>query len=130
MALFVMQDDIAGGGLTTLLDTQVLIRYMSKKSLSVLHTTEFDIRVPKEFHKDKDFIRGRILSANKLWRYRSDTIIRENCSQDQLDAIQELDSMLDNPHLILTTQLPRQHMLLLDNSRWFHGRTAIKDKNR
>jgi len=86
--------------------------------------------VPREFYKGSDTCRGRILSAEKLWRYRSDIIVREHCTHEQLDALAELDACLANPHLILTTRLPEKALFLLDNSRFFHGRTRIFDANR
>ena len=130
MCLYVVRDDARGGGLTTLVDTATLMRYISRASLAVLHTTEFTIKVPREFHKGQDTVRGRILSADKLWRYRSDIVMRTECTPEQIAALDELDACLCNPHLILTTKLPRGSMLLLDNSRWFHGRTRIFDENR
>lgn len=130
MSLYVVEEDKAGGGLTTLVDTATLWRYLSRRSLATLHTTEFTIRVPREFFKGSETIRGRILSANKLWRYRSDIIVRDHCTSAQIEALDELDACLSNPHLILTTKLPTGALLLLDNSRWFHGRTRIYDPDR
>lgn len=130
MSLYVVEEDKAGGGLTTLVDTVTLWRYLSRRSLAILHTTEFTIRVPREFFKGSETIRGRILSANKLWRYRSDIIVRDHCTPAQVEALDELDACLANPHLILTTKLPKGALLLLDNSRWFHGRTRIYDQHR
>ena len=130
IALYVVQEDQYDGGLTTLIDTEILIRYLSRKTLRILHTKEFYMRVPQEFFKGTNIIKGRILSYNKLWRYRSDTIIRDDCADEEIDALNELDSLLDNPHIILTTKLPTGSMLILDNSRWFHGRTCVMDPQR
>jgi alpha-ketoglutarate-dependent taurine dioxygenase len=130
MALYVVNEDQLGGGLSTLVDTEVLMRHLSPRAITTLHTTEFDIRVPPEFFKGTASIRGRILSASKLWRYRSDTIVRDTCTPAQLQALGELDALLENPHMILTTKLPSGAMLILDNSRWLHGRTAIYDPAR
>jgi uncharacterized protein with von Willebrand factor type A (vWA) domain len=45
-------------------------------------------------------------------------------------AIAELDTLLASPALTLTTLLPTGSLLLLDNSRWFHARTAVLDSHR
>lgn len=103
VALYVVREDCTGSGLSTLIDATILQRCLSRRTLRILHTTEFDIVVPREFYKGRDTIRGRILSADKLWRYRSDTIVRATCTPDQIRALDELDARLGDPHLILTT---------------------------
>jgi alpha-ketoglutarate-dependent taurine dioxygenase len=57
-------------------------------------------------------------------------VVREACSPSQLAALAELDLLLSNPSLQLTTLLPPGSLLLLDNTRWFHGRSAIMDEQR
>lgn len=57
-------------------------------------------------------------------------MIRDRCSPSQLSALAELDHLLNSPSLVLTTLLPVGSVLLLDNTRWFHGRSAILDKQR
>ena len=61
---------------------------------------------------------------------RSDIVVREKCTPPQLAALAELDRLLASPSLVLTTLLPTGSLLLLDNTRWFHGRSAILDKQR
>ncbi len=56
--------------------------------------------------------------------------MREECTAAQLAALDELDGLLNNPHIILTSRLRSGSMLILDNYRFFHGRTAIYDSNR
>lgn len=131
MALYVMQEDRCGGGYSTLIDTEALNRYLSRQSFVTLLKSVFTVRVPPEFYKGTATIRTNIVTAEeKLWKYRSDVIVREDCSEDQLNALNELDSLLQNPCLILTTMLPTGSILLLDNMRWFHGRSAIRDRGR
>ena len=128
--LYVVEEDRNHGGLSTLVDSTVLLRYLSKTSLAALHKYEYEMKVPQEFFKGHTTVKGRILSAGKLWRYRSDTIVRTSCNAEQLYALDELDQLLEDPRLVLTTALKKGTIFLLDNSRWFHGRTAVYDEHR
>lgn len=131
MCLYVLQEDKLGGGHSSLVDTEVLVRYLSRQALRVLTTAEFDMRVPTEFQKGAvNMIRGRLIYGKGLWRYRSDIIIKDRCTVAELQALSELDSLLRDPHLVLLTDLPRDSILVLDNSRWMHGRSIIFDKSR
>jgi hypothetical protein len=130
MCLYVVQEDRCGGGHSLLLDTEVLTRYLSRSALQILTTTEFIMNVPEEFKKGQETIKGKLIWDGGLWRYRSDLIIRETCTPPELAALEELDELLSNPHLLLSTDLPRDSVLVLDNSRWMHGRTVIHDRQR
>jgi hypothetical protein len=131
MCLYVLQQDRMGGGHSSLVDAEVLVRYLSRKALRVLTAAEFDMRVPAEFQKGGDkVIRGRLIFGSGLWRYRSDIIIKDRCTEGELAALAELDGLLRNPHLVLSTDLPQDSILVLDNSRWLHGRSAIFDQSR
>jgi hypothetical protein len=131
MCLYVVREDRCGGGHSLLLDTEVLNRYLSRASLKVLMTTEFAMNVPEEFKKGPETtVTGKLIWAGGLWRYRPDLIIRETCSPQELAALKELDELLSNPHLVVSTDLPHDSVLVLDNSRWMHGRTVIFDHER
>lgn len=131
VALYVVREDQCGGGRSTLIDTDALNRYISRKSLQTLMNTDFTVSVPPEFFKGQESIKMKLVTREeKLWKYRSDIIDRNNCTDAQLSALDELDSLLRSPSLVLTTMLPTGSLLLLDNMRWFHGRSAIKDQNR
>lgn len=131
VALYVMQEDQCGGGYSTLIDTDVINRYMSRRSLQTFLTTDFVVSVPPEFHKGVDCLSMKLITADQmLWKYRADIIKKDLCTNDQILALDELDSLLRNPSLVLTTMIPTGCLLLLDNMRWFHGRSAIKDQNR
>lgn len=125
-----MREDRLGGGYSLLLDTEVLVRYLSRDSLKVLLTSTFEMNVPEEFKKGCEKISGKLIWEDGLWRYRSDLIIRDNCTPAEHKALNELDELLKNPNLILTTHLPFDSILVLDNSRWMHGRTIILDQDR
>lgn len=130
MCLYVIREDRCGGGHSLLLDTEVLTRYLSRSALQILTTTEFVMNVPEEFKKGQETITGKLIWDGGLWRYRSDIIMRDTCTPSELAALQELDDLLTNSHLILSTDLPQDSILVLDNSRWMHGRTVIHDHQR
>lgn len=131
VALYVVQEDTFGGGYTTLIDTDALNRYLSRKSLLVFKNRDFTVTVPPEFFKGVKHITLKLITAKeKLWSYRSDIVRRDLCDEEQRNALDELDGLLSNPSLILTTMLPTGAMLLLDNMRWFHGRSSIMDSRR
>lgn len=131
MCLYVVREDRCGGGHSLLLDTDVLTRYLSRQTLHILHTSNFLMNIPIEFLKGtSQNLIGKIIFEKGLWRYRSDLIVKEKCSEKEIEALNELDNLLKNPHLILATDLPFDSVLVLDNCRWMHGRTIIKDEKR
>lgn len=56
--------------------------------------------------------------------------MREKCCPAQLTALAELDRLLSTSSLVLSTRLASGSLLLLDNTRWFHGRSAVRDRGR
>lgn len=71
MLLYVVRADEKGGGYSTLIDTDVLIRYMSSKTLNTLIHTEYEMKVPAEFFKGKKIHRTTLISgADMLFQYR------------------------------------------------------------
>jgi hypothetical protein len=132
IALYVVKQDANGGGLSRLIYGELLLRSLSLATLRCLRKTKFRFAVPQEFRKDPavNYTDGPILSATGRWRYRSEIIIRDNLTPEQVSALAELDAALGNPHLCMTTRLPEKGLLLLDNGRWFHARSKIKDPAR
>ena len=130
--MYVVREDRKGGGQSALVDTVALERNLSRNTLHVLSTTDFNMRVPVEFQKGSagDLLRGKVMYSEGLWRYRSDIIVRESCTSAQLETLRELDSLLGNPHVVLWMHLPQDSMLILDNARWMHGRSAVSDPER
>jgi hypothetical protein len=51
ITLFVMREDENQGGYSTFVDTQLLMKYLSRKALATLHSSIFTVRVPPEFFK-------------------------------------------------------------------------------
>uniref|UniRef100_A0A0G4I0J6 TauD/TfdA-like domain-containing protein n=1 Tax=Chromera velia CCMP2878 TaxID=1169474 RepID=A0A0G4I0J6_9ALVE len=132
IALLVMRPDQNGGGLSSLISGEALRQHLSRRTLDTLHNTKFKFRVSPEFGKEteRDWVEGRVLSSNGLWRYRSEVIIRDECSEEQLEALDELDASLCNPALTVNLMMPKGAMVVLDNAAWFHARSSVKDSER
>lgn len=130
MALFCQNADKMGGGLSKFIDCRALVEQLLPSTLLQLQA-DFEFRVPQEFFKGQKTITGPILTSQTgLWRYRGETVLREKCTKQQLQALDELDEALACDELAITMQLPTGCMLVMDNSKWFHARTSIRDPTR
>ncbi len=137
MVLYTQKADGLGGGLSKFVDCKMLRRCLKPSSLEVLKSSTFTMRVPEEFRKEADSIRGPILvesedSGDAQWRYRGETTLRgEGYTTPAMDnALNELDALLSDDRLHLTARMPTGALLVLDNTRWLHGRTTVLDPER
>ncbi|ROS05495.1 TfdA family taurine catabolism dioxygenase TauD [Sinobacterium caligoides] len=128
--LYVVRADKFGGGINVLINTDKIIESLSEASFDILSTHKFKLRVPEEFHKDEEFIHAPLIDENHGFRYRHDIIERDCCSQAELEALAELELQLSLPQNMLKVCLQDQQILLLDNRRFLHARTQVKDKKR
>jgi len=97
----------------------------------------FKIRVPKEFHKEINYIVGPLLSSDGLrkFRYRRDII--EPLNDEAAAALDEVErslSLADGAdgavRLLGGDVMKDRYIVLLDNARWLHARSPIKDSKR
>uniref|UniRef100_A0A0G4IC88 TauD/TfdA-like domain-containing protein n=1 Tax=Chromera velia CCMP2878 TaxID=1169474 RepID=A0A0G4IC88_9ALVE len=132
IGLFVVHPDEKGGGLSSLIHGDALRMHLSRKTLETLHSSKFRFRVAPEFGKDtdRDWVEGRVLSSHGLWRYRSEVVIRSDCTEAELAALDELDAALENPSLTLSFMMPEGALVVLDNAGWFHARSKVLDQDR
>lgn len=63
-------------------------------------------------------------------RFRRDIIDEYACSSEQIEALNELDCIIYNSMNIRKIDLPKNSLLLMNNGKFLHARTSIKDKNR
>lgn len=71
LLLFVVREDRLGGGYSTLIDTEVLLRYLSRSSLFTLMHSDFELRVPPEFFKGEATLVTPLISlTEKRFQYR------------------------------------------------------------
>jgi|SRR6185437_10015710 len=128
--LYVVQHDQMGGGKNLVIDALNLLQHLSRKSFDILQKHPVKILVPKEFKKEKDFINAFILDKELNIRYRREIIDSTSLTTEQKEAIDEFERLIHSPLLNRSLILNRRQIFLLDNKRYLHARTAIKDKNR
>lgn len=128
--LYVVRADRCGGGESVIVNAEKVIENLSDTSFKLLCKTKFRLRVPLEFHKEADYIYETLIDENLSLRYRHDIIDREACTPEQLTALAELELQLALPQNMLKLNLKDQQIMLLDNRRYLHARTKIKDKKR
>ncbi|MFA7335280.1 MAG: TauD/TfdA family dioxygenase [Candidatus Obscuribacterales bacterium] len=134
VGLFVVQEDSLGGGQTQLLDVRKILPLLSSTARVVLQESQFRFRVPAEFRRERPFIEGPILSlagdGEVTIRYRHEVLDLEHADQAQIDAISELDGLINLPEFVDQIFLQTGTVLLFDNGRFLHARTVVKDKMR
>ncbi|AMO56591.1 hypothetical protein GZ77_03725 [Endozoicomonas montiporae] len=128
--LYVVESDKLGGGNNILVCADRVIENLSEKTFRLLSSKKFRLRVPEEFHKNDDFIEATLIDDNHAFRYRHDIIERSSCTAEELEALKELELQLSLPQNMIKVSLEDGQIMLLDNQRYLHARTRIKDKNR
>ncbi|HEY9790525.1 MAG TPA: TauD/TfdA family dioxygenase [Candidatus Obscuribacterales bacterium] len=130
IGMYVVQEDALGGGISQMIDGRKVLARLSNEAKHTLKTKMYKVRVPQEFLKDQDYVEIPILDSYGNFRLRREIIVRESCSADQLEALDQLESILNDESLVESVFLRTGWMLLLDNHKLFHARTEVKDKNR
>ncbi|KAI0107995.1 Clavaminate synthase-like protein [Hypoxylon sp. NC0597] len=141
-ALQVLQHDRYGGGTLSILSVERLIGLLSPASRTALMCPEYRITTPPEFTKDstpRSIIGSLIVTGENgqasLLRFRED--ILTPLSERATHALNELKNVLGRPevlsHLTMnlsSKDLPERSIILVDNRRWLHARTNVKDPER
>ncbi len=132
VALYVVQEDRYGGGITQLLDSKNLWPALSLESKEILSNTLFTLTVPAEFRQsaNEETVSVPLLDALGNFRFRHELLVLEKLSPIQLKAVAELQQLLTNEQWYLSFSLPRHTILLIDNGRMFHARTRVLDRER
>jgi len=147
-ALQVLYPDQCGGGILSLLQVERLLVRLSASAQRALSAPEYHIQVPPEFIKnDNRFsIIGPVLSTSQAMdgeshprlkpqlRFREDIFTplteRAKMAMEELKHLL-LGSEIQMEVLYFTPELlPQESIILLDNRRWLHARSAVKDPNR
>jgi alpha-ketoglutarate-dependent taurine dioxygenase len=140
-AIQVIEPDSMNGGESLFIKLDSVLSKLTQSEIDVLSRTLVKIKIPTEFVKDltKRHIEGTILcretdySCNKLIRFRHDIIENTDALSFKFqNALSKLERLIDieNRELVKRVQLKRNQIILVDNSRWLHGRTKILDNNR
>ena len=140
--LHVLHADQCGGGTLRVLNVSQILRRLSPSACATLSRPDFRIKVPQEFFKGNDSINGNVITRDYdkddvYMRYRSDIIQPLSASAEE--AVQELhkslapntDADIKDIRIDFAPQdLPDNSIVLIDNGRWFHSRTEVKDLRR
>ncbi|SLM37563.1 Taurine catabolism dioxygenase TauD/TfdA [Lasallia pustulata] len=140
LGFHIMRPDRQGGGVFRVLRADDLISLLSPSAAEILSNTEFDLKVPAEFYKGVDSNKGKLLQVDRrtgraFVRFRRD-ILLDPPSQDPAAnrAVEELVSLLDHPdgvgEYMPEYVFKENTVLLVDNARYLHSRTDIKDPKR
>lgn len=136
----IIHPDKKGGGVFRILRVEDLTRLLSPEAVDVLSSHEFDLKVPAEFFKGKETVKGKLLDVDAAMghahvRFRRD-ILHDPPSADANAnaAVKELNDLLDAPEGVGEdvpgSVFKENTVLLMDNARCLHSRTDIKDPKR
>ena len=136
----IIHPDKEGGGVFRILRAEDLTRLLSPEAVDALMTYEFDLKVPPEFFKGKENVKGKLLDMDTdkgraYVRFRKDILHDPPSSDARANAaVAELQALLDDPESV-GEHVPgfafkENTVLLMDNARYLHSRTNIKDPNR
>ena len=128
--LYVISSDNLGGGKNLIIDGSTLIQHLSSSALKVLQSETVKIIVPLEFRKNIEYIYAHVIDENFNMRYRRELMDLSTASDDFMLALDELERLCHSPALNRTLELPKDAILFLDNKRYLHARTTIKDPSR
>ena len=131
--LYVLSQDVFGGGLNRLLSGSVLLRVLSPGMRSVLSREDFVFQIPAEFDKESGELSDPRVTKQSIlmlpsyrWRFRSDIVSGPNAPH----AVRHLEELLRTPSLSTTMRLIPGSVLFLDNGRFFHSRSQVLDASR
>lgn len=129
VALYVVHPDENGGGISQMIDFAKVIPQLKPESVTALKQ-DFKVKIPKEFMKDREYSIGPIIIGNNQLSYRRDCIVDTDFNQSQRDAIDDLEICLSNTDIVQSIAIPKGTVFFLDNRRFLHARTEIKDLKR
>ncbi|RNC77475.1 TauD/TfdA family dioxygenase [Piscirickettsia salmonis] len=129
-ALHCIRHDRLGGGKNLLVDCSTLIQHLTPESFEALQNDPVEIIVPPEFKRDIESINARVIDQNFNVRYRKEILKSEVLTPALQSALEEFERLCHSPVLNRKLELKDNQILLLDNKRYLHARTTIKDKDR
>ncbi|KAL4786817.1 Clavaminate synthase-like protein [Aspergillus varians] len=141
-ALHVLQHDRCSGGTLSVIEVNILSQLLSASATAALQKPHFRITTPPEFVKDnpQGYIVGSLLAAttgpspHSLVRFREDIVTPldtegENALKEMREALTELHAQGKAVHLT-ASDLPSGSIWLMDNYRWLHMRSEVRDLGR
>lgn len=137
MSLSMVRDSACGGGQTILLDYKKVADRVAASPYYAELTSDYPIMVPDVFSANESkVIYAPILADEPLLRFRDDTIskgldaINEPLDSPKRQAFEWLrDELFGSEHIVRFHLEPGQ-ILVIDNHRVMHGRSAFQDPDR
>ncbi|OJJ47065.1 hypothetical protein ASPZODRAFT_131998 [Penicilliopsis zonata CBS 506.65] len=138
--LHIIHPDKMGGGVFRVARAEELVALLSPRTVATLNNSWFTLRVPPEFHKGVSTVQGKVLeidpvSGDALVRYRRDIFLDPPSSNEEASAaVRELMGRLGDAEAIgeaiPAIVFKENVVILMDNARFLHSRTEIKDPRR
>ncbi|KAI5779663.1 hypothetical protein DFH27DRAFT_586425 [Peziza echinospora] len=139
-ALHILHRDRFGGGVLRLMSTESIVSRLTPQSREVLQKNIFSVTVPEEFRKDEDKMEiiAPVLAREKgtgLWKIRYRRDIVEGLTPEAKKAVEELDrvTVMDgygHARALGEDVMRDRAIVLLDNARWLHARSDVRDPQR
>lgn len=141
-ALHILQPDRYGGGTLSLMNVEQLSGFLSASTRAALMRPDYRITVPPEFIKDskRQNVTGSLLISDEegrpsMMRFREDILapLNERASEalkELKQVLQGIDSQSNLPVRLTSNDLSEKTIILVDNRRWLHCRTHVKDAGR
>jgi alpha-ketoglutarate-dependent taurine dioxygenase len=130
VALYCVEEDKLGGGETLFVEAHKIKDKLSEQSLQVLQEFTFKLKIPTEFSKGKDSTEAHLLAPNGHFRFRRDIVMLDGLAPPAVQAVEELDSLINSPEHAEGINLRKGEIVAFDNGRFFHGRKKIEDQTR
>ena len=135
-----------GGGMNGLVDARRITRNLISERLGaemmeILFTTDLPFRVPTVFTEQRrddipEVLMAPIFAQTPYIRYRKDTLqkgmtVKDSSLEPQVsDAIEKLEKIIADQHLVLHHFLQSGQVLFANNHEILHNRTSFTDKTR
>lgn len=138
-ALQCLHSDRLNGGQNLVVKLKDILKELTQSEIDLLINVDIKIKVPQEFKRKniaEDYVYGSILYrefGEIFVRYRNDIIQNlDDLSDNYLKAFRKFESLinLEKSNLIYYFNMSDKQILIMNNSRFLHGRTKIFDKKR
>lgn len=128
MALYVVREDRYGGGESLLVEVAAVLKRLTARSLETLRSTPVRFRAPAEYVKVAAYRDAPIAFGQGLMRYRRAIIDERLCpaAKQSLDELDAAIAAVEPIRLLMHSGT----ILILDNARFLHARTAVHDPDR
>ncbi|WOO79576.1 uncharacterized protein LOC62_02G003096 [Vanrija pseudolonga] len=126
--LHVVRPDRFHGGELRLLRVDDLVARLEPRTVSALMQPSFEFVVPSEFDKGSPATLGPVLTPSGKFRWRRDIMRGTTAEADA--ALAQVDAVLATLDGQAFGDMRAGMILLIDNARWLHARSTVRDMSR